>query len=173
MNEYTASNGVKVIALGGGLAFQLPMRGVSTFGINSEKVEALREFFQHERDEELGRWRWPENPDYVVYPDAFDSDPDWVAVVNEEEGKVGSRARGHVVYPENLYHRAGAAYFEAHPERKPWHDAKTGEVWVITVDGEESAWAVNNAGRFENPDSTYEPTNVHITAARRIWPVSD
>jgi len=48
MSEYTASNGVKVLILANGIGFQLPGRDPSTFGMNPEKVEALREYFQHE-----------------------------------------------------------------------------------------------------------------------------
>lgn len=75
---------------------------------------ALREFFQHERDEELGRWRWPENPDYVVYPRARA-----VLVLSESTGVTLRAERGQFSAREATVFGAASAYFEAHPERKP------------------------------------------------------
>ncbi len=49
--------------------------------IDAEMVPTLREFFQAERDEELGRWRWPDDPDFVVYAE----DDGVHNVVNEKE----------------------------------------------------------------------------------------
>ena len=46
---FTASNGIRVIPLSKGLTFALPGSATpSQWGINQEKVDALREFFQHE-----------------------------------------------------------------------------------------------------------------------------
>ena len=58
MNEkFVASNGVEVHING---YSQLCIgRGVPT-----EQTQAAREFFQHERDTGLGRWRWPDDPRY-------------------------------------------------------------------------------------------------------------
>jgi len=170
MNGFTASNGVRVSTNdSGGVDV-----GLKT--LYASESLAVREFFQHERDKQLGRWRWPENPDVVVYLDGHASRRS-VTVFLEKTGGIiiGMTERFLDSVPNDGFEARAAAraYFEAHPERKPWHDAKTGEVWVITVDGEESAWTVNNKDKFENPDSTYELTNPTITAARRIWPVSD
>lgn len=170
MNTFEASNGARfsekengTLVFSGGI-LDYP------FELSPGVVYGLRAFFQHERDEELGRWRWPDNPDYVVY--ARDTG-DWL-VLNESNGHTKHYThRHHASVGGSNMTKAARAFFDAHPERKPWHDAKTGEVWVITVEGEESAWTVNNAGRFENPDSTYELTNRNITDARRIWPGSD
>ena len=41
MNEFTASNGIKVTTLGGGIGFQLPGYSVSANGINTDKVNPL------------------------------------------------------------------------------------------------------------------------------------
>lgn len=177
MSEFTASNGIKVRIDSPYLDLHTG-QGWGAVG-GSKETEAIREFFQHERDEELGRWRWPENSEYVVYAkkatDPATAMPS-VRVISESTGRSRDLERSVLNACESTlsaFGKAARAYFEAHPERKPWHDAKTGEVWVITVVGEESAWTVNNKGQFENPDSTYELTNPHITAARRIWPVSN
>lgn len=76
MTEFTASNGITIAthrkdpALGFGIYLS---DGCSSLDnsfdhLNGGEMQALREFFEHERDEALGRWRWPENPDCVVYP---------------------------------------------------------------------------------------------------------
>lgn len=178
MNEFTASNGVKVLTLEGGIGFQLPMRNVSTNGINSEKVDALREFFQHERDEELGRWRYPDDPRYVVHGGYSPGEEKRFArVVNEQMGIVS------VIY-EGLDHRSevaniAAAYFEANPERKPWHDAKHNEIWVVQINGciaaPEPYRVIDGKLRpVSNPDRFWvSPDSPEITDASRIWPVSD
>lgn len=50
-------------------------------------VQALREFFQHERDTELGRWRDPDNPNMVVYLTTADCDGTRrVCVIDERTG---------------------------------------------------------------------------------------
>lgn len=141
----------------------------------SEWTDALREFFLYEFDEDLGRWRWPERPEYVVYPG---DDGVMVAlnVVNERNGY-------HVtVYLSNLnepaafepFCRAARAYIAAHPVPKPWHDAKPGEVWLLTYR--------NIAGhQIENPAIRTESNKWRlpimeldfddpITAGRRIYP---
>ena len=92
------------------------LRGFSY--LNDRDVEALREFFQHERDQELGRWRWPENPDMVVQADKG-GERTWV--VDERNQQITgwvwrvdldcSTARAEVV-------AAARAYFAAHPEPK-------------------------------------------------------
>lgn len=91
---------------------------------------ALREFFQHERDEGLGRWRWPLYSEYVVY-----SGRQPVLVLNELTGDT-LRARRDDEYKENregTIYNAAVAYFEAHPERKPWEDATYKDVWIWTT----------------------------------------
>jgi hypothetical protein len=98
-----------------------------------DHVAALREFFRQERDTELARWRWPENPDYVVYPvddstvNVLHEPGGDTCLINDGEGYLSAELEGYV--------QAGDAYFDAHPEPKPWHDAKPGEVWVVTIDG--------------------------------------
>ena len=168
MDKFEASNGITVELNQEGEAFEF--RGASGMGpvwFSSGEIDALREFFRAERDEELGRWRWPENPANLVYPrgDRGTSGRRRVVVIDEASGfHSGLLVEGYTDNP------AARAYFDAQPESKPWHDAKTSEVWVLTIDGDESAWTVNNTGVFENPDSTLALDNRNITTARRIWP---
>ena len=63
--KFTASNGLEIEIGKKGATFVKGDDGTAWVGPNA--VEALREFFQHERDQELGRWRDPVNRDLVVY----------------------------------------------------------------------------------------------------------
>lgn len=190
--KFVASNGVGVDLNGKG---QLNVRHFIADGAeyyegwrNSaipKEVIALREFFLHERDTELGRWRWPEKPEYVVYPQPGGA----VNVLREslvdetgpgvEEGIGREKANGWRSEAAGNFFAAARAFFAAHPEPKPaWHDAKPGEVWVITTSNvaDEVALVVTNTSKFRYNDGvcipvTYEP----IETGRRIFPevVSD
>lgn len=169
MNEYKASNGITVRVDGHPFVL-LNQRGVGTHHFSEGEAAALREFFQHERDEELGRWRWPENPDYVVYP----GEEGDVLVYDETELDAPRYfARESSAFPGN-FGAAARAYFDAHPEPKPWHDAKPGEVWVITTSGrsgsDERPYTVTRYGTFDEPTFEHSITDESITAGRRIWP---
>lgn len=173
---FMASNGIRVQLLGNGsLAVN---DGVCLPG----PVSAMREFFQHERDVELGRWRWPENPNIVVVPDTdgyYVDGKRWVSVYDErkmgrsswyysDRSDPGCRGR------EPL-HDAAHDYFAAHPVRKPWHDAKPGEVWAVTVGGEEAIMTVfesqHGGNRFRRNDHDGTVFSLESpTAGRRIWP---
>lgn len=173
--KFTASNG-------GTLTANKFMAGVAVLELNSgishlddADMQALREFFRQERDEELGRWRWPENPDYVVYAD----EDDHVSTIHEPTGvEQGyfSRAVASTYAGRGGAEQAAHAYFEAHPEPKPWQDAKPGEIWALTVldEGAERAYTVR-PGRFVGEDARGEywtpPFDCKtFTAGRRIWP---
>lgn len=187
MSKFEASNGVSVRAIDTSIGVRFAVRdsdpdnapgstkpeSVESW-LDPRQVQALRELFQHERDTELGRWRWPENPDYVVYPR-----PDgYVRVVCEVDGTSDSFLRQDTVNPSTLIPvMVARAYFEAHPEPKPWHDAKPGEVWALTTDAEsgEHAWGVDpdyRGGRFVYIGGLSNLPTDHpdITAGRRIWP---
>src|SRR5699024_6580390 len=58
-------------------------RDLDTSGL----TEALERQALAKRDAELGRWRWPEQPDYVVYPVTQGHRTRAVSVVNEATGK--------------------------------------------------------------------------------------
>ena len=146
-----------------------------TTGLGERTQQALREFFQHERDQELGRWRWPENPDMVVQADKG-GERAWV--VNERNHQITgwvwrvdldcSTAHAQVV-------AAARAYFAAHAEPKPWHEAVEGEVWLLMFPNSTQAWFVNG-GYFQNVRTltNINKTDPGITSGRRIWPeVSD
>lgn len=150
--------------------------------INEEYKEALREFFQHERDEELGRWRWPENPDYVVYVKCeSESEPlAGVRVLHERTGRSRDIGRAVVNACEATvsgFGRAAREYFEAHPERKPWHEAKPWETWVFTIDGKEQSATLDEDREFRDRSfhtcSWMHVKDDRISAGRRIWPESD
>lgn len=189
MTEFTASNGITVFVRDGGtVQFQHGTRaescGILQVMPHSEWWQTLREFFQHERDETLGRWRWPEHPDFLVYSRGYAG----VRVTSESSG-------GHVLAVreaamgwqkgQSTYFGAARAYFEAHPERKPWHDAKPGETWRLTVrdrDPLDLDLTFNVIGvtdhvqaRFARPQVSgeqmeYSIDSDAIVAGRRIWP---
>lgn len=152
--------------------------------LGADVVMDAEEFFQAKRDAELGRWRWPANPQWIVYPrrPGFvpygDAD---LLVINEVDGSAmeyvatdddGTCYTGR----EEPAAEAARAYFEAHPARKPWEDAKAGDVWVIEVEGVES-YAVHVVAEFFGAVSFQTPTgrkvdmnNSAFTGFRKIWP---
>lgn len=149
--------------------------------LSPASVMDAEEFFQTKRDFDLGRWRWPENPEYVVYL----RNDGQACVFNEATGVTVYRFRGEHEHLEELRRQSGEevmphthaarAYFEAHPERKPWQAAKPGEVWILsTADGENAAYSVmtvREAGTvFESHEGRYSLDDADIEDARRIWP---
>lgn len=59
---------------------------------------------------------------------------------------------------------------------KPWHEAKPGEVWVLTdYMGQEHAMNLNDRGDFQFLDghATYPIDSPAFSAGRLIWPESD
>lgn len=189
MDEFTASNGGTVKTLTNGrmkVANHTRERLTenaawfeSTAYLDAEMVPTLREFFQAERDEELGRWRWPENRDYVVY----DFDEGIVRVVAESTGTQYVFERADATMHIGTFPESGAAcdYFDAHPEPKPWEDAKPGEIWELTAESKTRQYAAI-ASRDISGDATYlipvdnpnAPTlGVRarvITAGHRVYP---
>lgn len=179
MNDFTASNGTSVSLRPNGTCRidlnptgKRVVIGLSKAELYRETVDALREFFQAEADERLGRWRWPEDPHLVVYPTEF---PDMVRVLHEPNGQGMSYDRNE--YPDHTtgYSGAGNAYFDAHPKPKPWHEASIGDVWVMeplevvyTVVGGNEKWFTRGDvfGKAERRDLD-DPV---FTAGRRIWP---
>ena len=94
------------------------------------ELMALRAFFQEERDTELNRWRDPENPDMVCY--AL-SDKNHVRVLDECTGMFGFYDRNDT-NPRvcGSMDSTMIRYFEAHPPKNLWEDAKEGEYWLVT-----------------------------------------
>ncbi len=144
--------------------------------LDPNQIDALREFFLHERDQELGRWRWPENPDYVVYPEGTSR-----LVVRESNGhglRISLHDRKVIETHLDSYVGAARAYDIAHPEPRPWHDAKPGEVWLLQVGGDDVPAIRDSDEDFFTHSTGYRAirnNSVAITDGRRIWPevVSD
>ena len=143
--------------------------------------DKVRAFFQAERDEELGRWRDPDIPDWITYQA---DNEDAVYVFDEREGgpsqywtrrNVESRDLVYTGYPASYY--AARRYFQAHPEPKPWEGAQPGEFWILTV-GEKTnpykIWTdtqrVRWFERVERPYTAISLNDPRITAGRRVWP---
>ena len=139
-----------------------------TYLIQSQ-YEAARAFFQAERDDTLGRWRDPENPDCICYPVAGDPDDIWV--VYEGSGLAYMRERNQAFYAGNKFSEVARRYFAAHPEPKPWEEAKAGEVWILTRYGAEEPFFVTG-GEFTSTDLAVatDLDDPRITDGRRIWP---
>lgn len=169
MDKFTASNGVEVKRRRNEVVFTGGM-----YIVAAEEL-AAREFFQAERDEALGRWRWPENPNVVAWASRRTNEKD-VTVFDEAAGYVGYFERADVTdahFGEGLIRGAARAYFEAHPERKPWEDAKPGEVWLLTLPeiGENAYVAGDHT--FTSFDHSLTFGAFRIISGRRIWPESD
>lgn len=144
------------------------------FTADSPVARALREFFQHERDEEQGVWRSSKDHTWTavrrnntIYFQNGDHERSfWFIVGNEATLKPWS----------GDLQAIAREYLQAHPERKPWHDAKPGEVWVLTIDGSEHVvCAVQQYEKDFNPIShpiyaTFANGSERITDARKIWP---
>ena len=140
-----------------------------------ETTEALRAFFQAERDQELGRWRDPENPDYVAYPGSINLN--WVVVLDESTGRTDVVFKQPRKPPkDSAFTLVAERYFAAHPQPEPWHAARPDcdEVWVLTIHGCEQPVYVTEFGgepAFQVPGGeTMSLSHGAITAGRRIWP---
>lgn len=143
-----------------------------------EATFALEEWFQAKRDAELGRWRWPANPDYVVYGAKWLNG--YVTVVNERTGEHGEVSLDWIrkCVQQGMdaagddWEYAALAYAEANPEKHPWHAAEQGDVWVLTVMGHTRAWSADGEGHFQHliDIESLTVTDPAISAGRRIWP---
>ena len=148
--------------------------GTAPIFLSEEELEELRAYLQAERDEELGRWRDPENTDIVVYAlSMVDGEDRCIRLLNELSGATWLDW-GRVALPG-----PASRYFEAHPDEephKPWHDAKVGEYWLVTLEG--AGPIPTTVGNYdENPyftiddDNLYCPTDDHrIQNAVRLTP---
>ena len=149
--------------------------GTAPIFLSEEEMDELRAHLQAERDEQLGRWRDPKNPNIVVYPIPGNLDAVWVMYEGD-----GSRYHATRTGPRNLLphyvSEAAGRYFQAHPEPKPWEKARSycDEIWVLTIHGcEQPVYVTEFRGEpvFQVPGG--ETISLHresITAGRRIWP---
>ncbi|WP_171010958.1 MULTISPECIES: hypothetical protein [unclassified Microbacterium] len=150
-----------------------------------EGIVALREFFQHERDETRGLWRSA-------------ADPTWTAVrrntciyfQNEDHERsfhFVPKLEASIKSWSSDLQALAYEYIEAHPERKPWEDATYKDVWVWTTtdDTEEALGWVAGDGTWdiitpkgdgikaaENPmaalvDAGFEKFSGTVTGVRR------
>lgn len=111
--------------------------------LSPASVMDAEELFQAKRDAELGRWRCPTETDWVAREGVRTADGRTVVVVNErtlDRFWFNERVRD-AGADVDVAHRVGRAYFEAHPERKPWEDAKPGEIWDLIAEGKENRYA--------------------------------
>jgi|SRR5690625_1693292 len=175
---FTASNGDTVETRHDG--YLVVKDSHHTEWVSPLTVDTLREYFTAERDEQLGRWRSKEHPNYVVYP--VEGKTREVRVSNEATGVTRSFC-DHPDYLEaNSQIRTLVAreYFAAHPEPKPWHNAKPGEVWVLETElhpeprafkvSSREGYATSNFTQVYNGQPLYTFRDGPITAGRRIWP---
>lgn len=176
MEKFTASNGRGVSRNVDGYLAIDQANQMGDYAFSAAQEVALREFFRHERDEELGRWRSSIHPSWTAVEDGR------VYRFTNDDGK-----RGFDVHKEDRSYKGwlgelrevAKEFLGAHPASNPWHDAKPGEVWVLTVDGETYCWGVGDGpdlGRFIYAGGTSNIPLGHpsITKGRRIWPeVSD
>lgn len=178
--KFEASNGVTIVSSS---ASEYPgywsLRGKrGGIAVNTDEQQALREFFQQERDDRLGLWRFPKSVDYCVR-ELVTKNGREISVIHEPSGKayafsegILATCAGSTTLDLDEYTRVALEWFEAHPLPKPWRDAKPGEVWVLTLEKEGEVGAVREYG----PDFKLSlgtkmiPRDGRITAGRRIWP---
>ena len=137
----------------------------------NDVIQAFREFFRWERDQELGRWRDPENPDVLVYRDPAGDDRGGRCVEVWDERTRENRFEWEKT---TKYNTTARRYFDAHPEPKPWEEAKDGEVWVLEftetsryTSGE--AWVADDEEFWQGAIYVMK-CYLEIVAGRRIWP---
>lgn len=181
--KFTASNGVEVWLNRAGVVCAEVLKG-------DDRVwtEAVREFFLHERDQELGRWRDPQEPDWVAYAGAEGAE-EGLIVARESTGESHRyfRADDDLEKQEHSWEspfaRTARRFYRSHPVPKPWHDAEPGEVWELTYRSPSQREVANRVmtcvddGGNISFFNQYRLHTVHYTgieSARRIWPeVSD
>lgn len=154
----------------------------------------LADYHRAKEDERLGRWRWSEYPNYVVYPSTNDSRPEsragrGVTVLSElpprcytvwEERVGGFNHQRADRVTQDMAHRAAAAYFHAHPGPKPWWSAECGQGWALEIEGERDdiLWVVQRrdnipvfrrAGEYAGV-AEYDLAAPEIKSGRIIWP---
>lgn len=113
MNEYTASNGWVITPKGQALTYKCTGNGDRFHSVTATEANALREFFRAEEDKRLGRWRYPAEPELLVYPDG-----EGVFVVYEGSYEIDPWTREQAMTwdGESASKRAALAYFDAHPQ---------------------------------------------------------
>lgn len=166
MTLFYASNGSTVELL----ANRLHVNGASLGGLS---IEALEEFFLAEHDKRNGVWRQNADSPYVVRDAGPDSEGDRrVQIFDESTGVCEWVTESQGASNTLGAWRQAFLWFQAHPIRKPWHDAKQGEVWLLDIVGrKESTPAVfNRFGRFASNDNMFHVKSRVILGATKIYP---
>lgn len=132
------------------------------------------------RDDELGRWRSPDYPDWFAVHDA-----DVLRVCNERMLRVWGFNSVETTYnystEDTIATSVARHWYAEHEQAKPWLKAEPGEVWELTLrspsgNSENLQGAlVNNENRFVLRDTAVTTRDVplawdRIKTARRIWP---
>ena len=125
-----------------------------------------------ERDAALGRWRSVEHPDVVSYPRDSNDNGDHALLVDETTGVnvFIRRTLDGIVWAGGIgfWRKVAAEYWAAHPEPKPWEQAKPHEVWVLTfLSGLECAATYVN-GKFRYGTGS-EMVMENVIAGKCIW----
>ena len=130
--------------------------------LTTADFEALRAFFQAERDEQLGWWRDPEEPDWVVVLDESTGGTDVVFKQPRKPTK------------DSAFTLVAARYFAAHldTEPRPWEEAKVGEIWEIELLELGPSACLVTKGDFVEISRRFEVAigSSLIESGRRIWP---
>lgn len=176
-HEFTASNGLKIVADRDGDVKIFTQQGNNTIAaypwLDSDDLIALSEYSQKQRDERFDRWR-------------STADSSWTAVLDRDSNGVHFRhddgihqfsvdftSRDITPWMEELQAIA-REYFEAYPAPRPWHSARPGEVWLLTISnphaGRDIAWQLNDNSEFSRLGLLIHKRDPRITDARRIWP---
>lgn len=141
-------------------------------GLGLESQTSLEEYFQFTRDAAFGRWRWPANDAFLVYPNRGPEGS--VLVIDETTGDrswVG-RAETFGSSSDPLLQAARAYYASTADPSKPWRNAKPGEIWAVTIRGREIAGKVDGDMEIRDEDEGdwLHLASIEITAGRRLWP---
>lgn len=174
--NFTASNGITIEVTHDGYLIAKGDTAATYATAEPLGLEALEEFFQAERDEQLGRWRDTIIPSFIIYPNGDDC----IRVFSETTGISWDAVRPLRLagLDDPSWFGAAARYFAAHPEPKPWHSALPGEAWVLTIDGAEEPATVGysttpGVRKFYVGSDTFDLTDPGITAGRKLWPTGD
>src|SRR5690625_55079 len=168
---FAASNGHRIVRQHDDRLAIFDPRGTLDRGVRASLTTALREYFQHERDAELGRWRDEESPDYVVYPARAGS----ITILHEPTGRQRYlTGRGEAKIATGEFADTARRYFAAHPEPKPWHSAEVATLWRITAGalGKTRLAIAHEDVTFTDHDGIGWKAD-EITHATRIWPTEE
>ena len=114
-------------------------RDGETFVLTGSVSEQVRAVLAAHRDQEVGRYRWPVDPDYVAYPVRdIDGNVREVRVLNERTGESRTYLDDDLFTPApgpTQFRLAAADCFATYAPRLPWHDAKKGDFWLLEIRG--------------------------------------